>query len=84
MTKKIEKLYIVVVHNPKGSLRDDRSHSCWTGTDKKALIEQACIMKRKWEASGKYGPYEIVVGEITEKVVFPSVYRIEKYILWDN
>lgn len=84
MTTKIKKLYIVVVHNPTGSLRDDRSHSCWTGTNKRKLIEHAFAMKTKWEANGKYGPYEIVLGEIYERAIQPVMYKIEKYILDDQ
>lgn len=80
MKKLKEKLYVAIVYNPTGSLRDDKSHSCFTGNTKKNVIEQAFKAKFRWERNGTYGPYDIVVGEITEKAIIPVSYRLVKMV----
>jgi hypothetical protein len=61
-------MFVVVVNNPKGSLRSDGSLACWMGEDRDALISKALEMSKQWSAKPGYGPYEVLTGELTEKI----------------
>lgn len=47
------------------------------GGDKESVIAEAIRLTRKWEANG-YGPYEILAGQLTEKVFQPTVFKLVK------
>lgn len=51
----------------------------FTAKTKDVVIQAALKLKADWEKSGQYGPYEIFVGKLTEKVQrVPVEYKLVK------
>jgi hypothetical protein len=51
--------------------------SCFTGTDRAAVVQQAMDARSDW-TKGSYGPYRILVGTLTEEIVTPTNYKVVK------
>lgn len=53
--------------------------ACFLGGTKDEAIQKALRTRESWEHGGKYGPYSIFVGELTERVYTPlTEYTLEK------
>lgn len=87
-TRKRVALYVAVVlrlpsqlTETTGVIQSQRpKYQDWSstvGTDRKAVISRAIELSREWEFKG-YGPYEILVGQLTEKAALPTAFRIVK------
>lgn len=63
--------------SPSGDHPGMYDWSCFLGPDKDAVIQQALRARQSWESLGAYGPYQILVGELTESVKTP--YTLEAY-----
>lgn len=78
------KLFIAVVanQNPTDTGRPDGSLSSFVGEDKEAVTQKAILAVQRWQnqihehdhsfakAGSPYGPYRVLVGELTEEAKF--------------
>ena len=69
----------VVKMSGKDLVQSSRQYGDWAAfisEDRNEAIEQARAAQVSWEKNGCYGPYTIVVGRLTERVVFPMMYAL--------
>jgi hypothetical protein len=67
-------MWVAVVTNENGpSKRDDGSWACWVGEDRMRVVRTALKWATIWEGKSNcaLGPYQVLVGEITQKAVVP-------------
>jgi ribosomal protein L39E len=77
-------LYVAVVVRPNvetsGFYRSSRAQhgdrGSFLGTDREEVLAAALKAKADWEKS--YGPYEILIGTLTKRVVLPTNYKVVK------
>ena len=53
-----------------------KENKAFTGPDKNKVVTTALRAKTTWEKDGQYGPYDVYVGELTEKVSFPVSFEL--------
>lgn len=61
--------------------RSQRTEGDWSSfihSDRKEAISAAMKARAKWEASGKFGPYDILVGELVQQVRVPVTFELTK------
>jgi hypothetical protein len=85
------KLFIAVVTNqdPTQTARPDSTLSSFVGYDKEAVIQKAVLAVQRWQnqihqhdhefvkAGSPYGPYRVLVGELTEEAKFNQFEIVE-------
>lgn len=81
-TTKKSALYVAVVcAENSGMLRSGRPEGDWAAfinTDRACAISAALRARSKWTASGRFGPYRVLVGTLSENVLTPTNYKLVK------
>jgi hypothetical protein len=71
-------IYVAVVCKPPWT-RSERTHGDWASfidKNKNNVITKALKARNEWERKG-FGPYTILVGNITEEAVLPQDYTLQ-------
>lgn len=67
------KRYVAVItKNDFTSAREMGDWACFCADTKDEAIQRAVRARERWEANGRLGPYEIFVGQLTERVNEPA------------
>ena len=63
----------VVIRDGSVSGRPSGDWAGFVNEDKDLAVGKALKAREKWESSSNYGPYKVLVGELTEEVIAPKV-----------
>jgi uncharacterized 2Fe-2S/4Fe-4S cluster protein (DUF4445 family) len=74
---KVRYVAIVMRQDDPSSNRADGSWACFVDTDKDEAIKKAIEATKRYESRGN-GPYDILVGSLTDKVEVPVAYELVK------
>ncbi len=79
--KKKQVIYAAIVVSrviePMAIWASNRDNGTWSGvlgTDKEKVVAEALRLKAKWEVS--YGPYDVLIGTLNERVLLPTAFKI--------
>jgi hypothetical protein len=74
---KVNYVAIVMRQDDPISNRSDGSWACFVDTDRDEAIKKAIEATKRYESRGN-GPYDILVGSLTDKVEMPVAYELVK------